>query len=755
MKPLLLLCLLACLLGILKTQETYCDDQIFNYYDQLGTQYRVNATNPLLQPIRYEFITEGIIELTISLESIARIYQAQVPSLDNTTPAVVNYVSFDYPYCVTSIQVICGGPLLRNLPKTDLCEVVDFDTGDPQTGGRVFIYNQEATNGTVLQGNCTGDIVVRLFGPMSLFQNASFIYTTFTYSVTGLLPGDLAINLTYPEAVSEYQNSLCAYTNGILPFPLPGQQELVCRVDPIVTLQPVCLSQRPSTAADPLLPIPQFACRGPMGGNDTRLVWFITVYGQPNATNDAARYGIGFCESYNMTCRDSVLSCTEDPVFCDKLTFAGTRNQYISLFSDFESGIMLSFLNNVTFTRPIYPFSVTDPFIRDIPCICGLSMDCGPDGIINTGLRGEILKPNNAYPVANASGNIFILPGQQSVVLDASASYDPDNGPEILSFYWKVYNSTPTPIDIPNPSLPTIIVSGNFVVGLYRFIVYVSDGQQVVFDIVNVTVVENIIRIVLPYYVEVQWQLVTECPPDLASLLAVSYPLNGSGTFGLNPAIPLFYNWTQIAGSNITVPYECNPETVDYYNVEAFLNTDKPIANVVFPSYGVYTFRLTVSDNNVSMTQYQDIQVSVELNFVRPNNTDRNYTDYPDAPTYNITNRSVPTITFPPVSQAPVNDLTRSPSFNDPVTTPIPAPLPLPNGTQNNITTTSPITILPDFDVRFIFPRLPEPSAAQWGVFLIGVIGVVLLFILLAGAMIAFLPYDYVYSRWDRIKVSS
>lgn len=739
-------------MSIVKTQETYCEDQIFNYYLSLGSEYRVNDTTPLLEPIRYSFL-DGMfgVELTISFESIARLYQSQTPSLVNATPAIINYVSFDFPPCVTSIEVVCGGALLRSLPKNDLCQLVDYDVLSPNTGGRVFVYNNEAINGSVLQPGCTGDIVIRLLtssdNSISINVNdTSPAYTYFTYSVTGLLPGDLAINLTLEEAIAEYQNTLCLFTNGFSAFPLPGQQELVCRVNPSIQL--VCDKPRPGTAADPLLPIPTYACRGPEGGNDTRLVWFVTVYGQGNATVEGARYGIDYCETYDAACR-----ARAEAIQADRVTFAGTRNQYISPYSSFESGIVLAFNDNQTFTRPIYPFAVTDPFIRDIPCICGLSMDCTADGKIIFGFTSKVLKPNNAIPVANASSNIFILPGQQCVTLDASASFDPDNGPNTLSFFWKVYNATPTPVTIDNPTLPTVFVCGNFVVGLYRFIVYVSDGQQVVYDIVNVTVAENIIRVVLPRYVEVQWMFVTECPADVASLLALSYPLNGSASFGENPAIPLFYNWTQIAGSNITVPYQCDPDTVDYYNVEAFLNTNRSIANVVFPAYGIYTFRLTISDNGTSPTRYQDIQVSVELNFDSPNGTDRNYTDYPDSPTYNIdANTTVPTVSFLPISQAPVNDLTRSPSFNDPVVTPIPAPLPTPNVTNNTI---NPITIVPNFPVSFVFPRLPEPSAAEWGVFLIGVVAMLLGWVLLFGAMIAFLPYDYIYSQWDRIQVSS
>jgi len=357
------------------------------------------------------------------------------------------------------------------------------------------------------------------------------------------------------------------------------------------------------------------------------------------------------------------------------------------------------------------------------------------------------LNPNNAIPIANAT-NVAILPGFQTVTLDASASFDPDNLPNPLTFFWKVYNSTPTPVTIDDPRSPIINVTGNFTLGVYSFIVYVSDGQIVVYDLVNISVQPNVIQVILPRDFEVQWQFITTCPTQPLPSQAII--LNGSATFGENPTIPLFYNWTQVSGNTITVPFACNPATVDYFNVEAFFNANESIAYFIPASYGIYTFCLNVSDGGISPWRQKCIHISVELNFDPPNSTNRNYTDFPDAPIYNFSNGSVPTISFPPISPAPVNDLTRSPSINDPVPTPIPIPLP-PSG--SNTTSPAPTPIIPP--IFPVFPRLREPTAVEYAVLLVAFIPMVLLWILLFGACCAFIGEDYENSRYDRIATNT
>lgn len=731
---------------------TFCDDQLLNYYFRLGTLYRVNETNPLLNPINISLIP-GMIQIEFLFGSIARLYESLTPGIEGPPLPVINYVSFDYPWCTTSVTVVCGTTLLRNLPKNPLCDIIDYDVLGPDIAGRAFIYNDDDA-----QPECNGNIIVQLFGNFDIVVNNSQLFTTYTYSYTGLIPDDTAErNLTLQEAVVEYQNSLCVDSSGFdLPPVREGQDQFVCRGNTLA--QPVCLGTRPGRPSDPLLPVPSYACRGLGPGgepNGTLLVWFITVYGETNAVISGANYSLHFCESYDAACIAMIV------LPFPYITFSGTRTQYISNFSDFESGLVLDyeigdFGISESFTRPVYPFAVTDPFIRDIPCICGLSIDCGPDGFIKLGGTSKVLNPNNAIPVANATGNLFILPGVQTITLDASASFDPDNLPNPLSFYWKVYNSTPSPVTIDDPTSPIINVTADFVLGVYRFIVYVSDGQVVVYDLVNVSVQLNVIRVILPPDFDAQWQFITTCPSNgEASLIPLAIILNGSATFGENPSIPLFYNWTQISGNPIPTPFQCNPATVDYHNVEGFFNRNESIAYFIPASYGIYTFCLNVSDGGISPSRSKCIHISVELNFDGPNSTDRNYTDYPDAPIYNFSNGSVPTISFPPISPAPVNDLTRSPSNNDPVPTPIPAPLPAPptfNETVN--VTVPPITIIPGFG-SIIFPVLREPSLVDWAILLLAIVCMVYGWVLLFGACCITLEEDYAHSRYDRVATNA
>lgn len=753
----LLFLLLIVYVGIGKAQ-TLCDDQLLNYYFRLGTLYSVDETHPLLNPINVSFIngTSVGVQIEFLFGSIARLYESLTPGIEGPPLPVINYVSFDYPWCTTSVNVICGTALLRNLPKNGSCNIVDYDVLGPNFAGRAFIYNDDDA-----QPECNGNIIIQLFGDFSIVENNTEFITTYTYSFTGLIPGDEGErNLTLQEALAEYQRSLCVPSDGFaLPTVREGQDQLVCRGNTLA--QVVCRATRPRRPSDPLLPVPSYACRGvgPTGEpNGTRIVWFVNVYGETASdTIGGARYDLHFCESYNATCIAQF-----DNVTYRYATFSGTRTQFISDFSDFESGVVLDYVidgfgNSESFTRPVYPFAVTDPFIRDIPCICCLSIDCGPDGAPELGQISKILNPNNALPVANATGNLFILPGVQTITLDASASFDPDNLPNPLTFYWKVYNSTPTPVTIDDPSSPIINVTADFALGVYRFVVYVSDCQEKVYDLVNISVQLNVIRVILPPDFDAQWQFITVCPApgDELSLIPFAIILNGSATFGENPSIPLFYNWTQISGNPIPTPFQCNPATVDYHNVEGFFNRNESIAYFIPASYGIYTFCLNVSDGGISPSRSKCIHISVELNFDGPNSTNRNYTDYPDAPIYNFSNGSVPTISFPPISPAPVNDLTRSPSNNDPVPTPIPAPLPPPptfNETVN--VTVPPITIIPGFG-SIIFPVLREPSLVDWAILLLAIVCMVYGWVLLFGACCITLEEDYAHSRYDRVATNA
>ena len=696
-----------------------CDDQLVQFYISQGMQGTpTNDDAVVINPIA------GGIESQFRIQQLATNYQSSTPPLFDAPPPIVNFVSFDRPWCATRIEVVCGGDLVCRLPKQAGCMIIDYDIHAETVADRCFLYNPEASAIPLGPGCTSGVLVVRMFGNIVLGPNqgdGSSLDSRVTYSLSGL-PTDFT-NLTLFDAIAEYQNSFCSFSTGVgIPAVIPGQDQLVCTARAMS-----CTTQRPGTNIDVAVPIPTYACRGPLSPLGVPvMVWFVSVLGQRNDPEGDVFYGIHFCGAHDVACRAQI---TPE----DQLGFIGTRRQFISPFTAFDSVEVLSFEGNTSFTLPIYPFAVTDPFIRDIPCICGLSMDCLPNGTIDLGIISKELNPNNAAPVANATSNINILVGQRSVNLSAWSSFDPDNAPNTLSFFWKVYNATPSPVTIDDPFSPNITVSGNFIEGVYSFIVYVSDGQIVSYDLVNITAELNIIHVVLPRYIEVQFVPITVCPPpgQLPSL-AIAIPLNGSASFGENPDIPLTFNWTQTAGSNLTIPFACDPATVDYYNLEAFFFINQSIAYFIPPVLGIYTFRLTVCDGGVSPCQFQEIHVSVELNFDGPNSTHINYTDYPDSPVYNTSNGSVPTITFGPAPTAPFSEITRSPSFFTPTSEPLPA-------SGGSI-------------VTVLFPQLPAPSVTEKLLLFMAFIAAVFGWIVLFGYYFAHLPYD-VYNRWDRIAV--
>lgn len=728
------------LLCTVKSQITLCGQQLFNYYASLGMQYG----GPPLNPVNVTFVGSQV-EIDFDFESIARFYQSQTPSLANSSPPIINYVSFDFPWCTTQVEVLCGGQLIRALPKTALCDIIDYDVFNPTFAGRAFIYNNEATNGTTLMTGCIGNIVIRLSGNFGILVNATQFFSFVTYSKTGLPLN--STNLTLQQAITEYENTLCLFTNGATPL-VAGQEEFVCRDNPIAQVN--CIGERPDVLIHPLLPVPSYACVGPSGeANDTRILWFINVFSETNSSITGVRYALQFCESFDAACIASALALPQDDV-----TFAGTRTQYISPFSDFTSLLVLVFGANESTTRPIYPFAVTDPFIRAVPCICGLSMDCLANGKVNLGAISKVLKPNNSPPVANAS-SVSILPGVKTVTLDGNSSFDPDNGPNLLTYFWEIYNATPTPVTIDNPHAPIINVTGDFVIGVYRFILYVGDGQEKTFHLVNITVQANIIHIILPFFITVQWHPVDVCPPPgQLPPTSEAIALNASATFGENPNITLFYNWTQIAGPRLPVPFQCDPATVSYFHVAAFFNQNQSIAYFIPPALGIYTFRLTVSDHGFSPNRTQDIHVSVESKFIRPNATDQNFTGFPDSPIYRLPNRTtVPTVSFSPTTEPPLNDLTRSPNFNNPVPTPV--PIPFSNAPTINITPPPTPLLNTGLLQSVIFPRLPEPTLVEWALLLLALVAMVLGWIAIFGTCLAFLKKDYEVSKLDRVATDS
>jgi hypothetical protein len=93
----------------------------------------------------------------------------------------------------------------------------------------------------------------------------------------------------------------------------------------------------------------------------------------------------------------------------------------------------------------------------------------------------------NVPPNANAGTDITIYLGQ-TAILNGSLSNDPDNGPQALSYLWS-FVSVPAGSQLNNDSIagpPSFVPD---VAGTYVLELMVSDGQDVAFDNVAVTVV--------------------------------------------------------------------------------------------------------------------------------------------------------------------------------------------------------------------------------------------------------------------------
>lgn len=685
-----------------------CETNLHNYYGLLGLNLTQYPEPQELVSIQRIFNPNGII-IEFQMEGVAHFYQSLIPSfvVPPAPDPIVHYVSFHKPYCATDIEVLCGGELVYGLPKTAACAILDYDLGTEATSGRFFVYRGNQSTDT-----CIGNIKVKMLGEFEWFRDNADIH--YTFSATGLPQGNYS-NLTYEEALYEYQHSLCASPT---PFPfLNGQYQFAC-VDVLYR----CIETRPGqSVADVTVPIPTFACRGNITPNGpTVIVWHVSALGDFDATTFTT-YGIHFCAQYDDACK----AIHPEP----HTIFLGTRYQYASPFNSFSSVEVLTFPGDQqSYTNPVYTAGVTDPFIRDVPCVCGFSLVCAFGTVYEAYPGRRILVADNAGPVADAGSTAYILPGRKSVNLSLSLSFDPDNQPFLLSYVWEVYNVTPTPVVIDNWLAVNVSVTADYILGTYRFIGRVSDGQDLAYDLVDIQVSLNVIVIVLERYIEVQYEdLFYRCPANEADLFSMATALNASESYGENPTYPLTYNWTQIGGSLITPvptptsPFVCDSETVTYYPVEAFWATDQPIAYFVPPALGIYVFRLTICDFGVSPCRFQDIHISVEDDLDDEGNPRRNYTDSPNAPSFDTNREYVPTISFPPVNNyVPFDPYTRKPSAHQPS-----AP------SNEDVPTTQGPTPAPTGEV--IFPLVPAPGLAENAIMIIVFAGMIAILAVLVG----------------------
>ncbi|MBI4870217.1 MAG: matrixin family metalloprotease [Candidatus Riflebacteria bacterium] len=185
-------------------------------------------------------------------------------------------------------------------------------------------------------------------------------------------------------------------------------------------------------------------------------------------------------------------------------------------------------------------------------------------GLLQGGLdvTGEAVPPPNTPPIANA-GLSRVVPQGSTVQLSGTASSDPDGNP--LTYSWLQLSGPETALQGAATAQPSFVASIN---GVYRFKLTVTDPSNAS-DSATVDITSNAPPIPNPG----PNRSVTGAPTITLDATASSDP---DGT-------PLTYAWEQVSG----------PAPILSPTVAA-------VVDVVPTKVGVYVFRLTVSDGDLS-----------------------------------------------------------------------------------------------------------------------------------------------------------
>ncbi|HXB29610.1 MAG TPA: PKD domain-containing protein, partial [Puia sp.] len=194
----------------------------------------------------------------------------------------------------------------------------------------------------------------------------------------------------------------------------------------------------------------------------------------------------------------------------------------------------------------------------------------------------------NMPPVANAGSNISMTLPTNSTTLNGTASYDPDG---TISAYSWTFVSGPNAPTTSGANTATLSVSG-LIAGQYSYRLTVTDNSGASSSaLVNITVASA-----------------PNIPPvaNAGSNQSITAPassviLNGSSSYDPDGTITV-YNWVTVSG----------PGSITINNS----NTATP--SVVGLQPGVYTFQLTVTDNNGATASAQ-VSVTVLPQVVLPN----------------------------------------------------------------------------------------------------------------------------------------
>ncbi|RYG05822.1 MAG: T9SS type A sorting domain-containing protein [Chitinophagaceae bacterium] len=167
----------------------------------------------------------------------------------------------------------------------------------------------------------------------------------------------------------------------------------------------------------------------------------------------------------------------------------------------------------------------------------------------------------NRPPVVSGGGNKTLTLPSNSVVLDGSGSYDPENGS--LTYTW-TKTGGPTQYSLSNGTTSRATIS-NLVAGTYVFRLSVSDAQGASSSsFVQVTINSG-------------GTLAANAGADVNVYLPENYHiLKGSATGSTN----LTYQWTKVSGGQVNIVTPTSSRT-----------------NIIWMREGTYVFELTASDN--------------------------------------------------------------------------------------------------------------------------------------------------------------
>ena len=191
---------------------------------------------------------------------------------------------------------------------------------------------------------------------------------------------------------------------------------------------------------------------------------------------------------------------------------------------------------------------------------------------------------------------------------------------------------------------------------------YGSDSDQQPFDLFTVTIATNQIYVILmPDYS----YIISYCMNNNTNY----HFLDGSLSYGTDPNITLFYNWTQITGYDIEGGEYNN--TCGGWNYGLF-DTNQSIAKFVADQPGLYAFNLTVYDllGNAEWNITYILVLPVGHKDTKPPSLSEEFTD---PPIRNLTfdrkpkplwpNYSAPFQFFPPPNATPLTDINMTNPF--------------------------------------------------------------------------------------------